>query len=241
METGVQGGGESTEQSQDTGQEAQDSRLLQEFENFRTDVTSRLQQMQDSYEVEDDEGEEEEQAADEVGTGAPQFTDDDFDDNGNLSQEAQSRALRGVMQDVFAEMIQPHVEETRQIRNERMQEKNDAYADYLEATYPDLQDADTQNEVLEQAAVQAGYYAEAMGRPELAELANSPQFIEQIYLAEQAKKGKGVAGAAGQQDVQLETGGSAGPAPAALDDDAMGDKIVNAGRNRRFRLGSGGG
>jgi hypothetical protein len=247
METGVQGGGESTDTTQqknDGGEQTTESRLLSEFENFRNDVSSQLGELRSYVEPEDDEDDpdadyEDDGYQDPDGYTDPDLQADDFDDDGQINPEAAQRALDQMMEQKFASMIEPHVRATQQMQEAQKERERASYADHLEATYPQLSDPDLVNEMLEKTAAQAHYLAErkGLGPAEARDLAEDPEFFEMVFLAEQARNGMGAAGAAGQQDVTLETGGAAGPTAPEWDEKKVAQGIVNAG-GRKFRLGS---
>lgn len=161
----------------------------------------------------------------------PQFAVEDFNESGELTVEAQTRAIQEIAQRQVEAALAPQ-------REQAQAQRRDAYADALEQKYPDLQDEATQNAVFDAAIQQASMLAQITGRPELAELWREPEYLEVVYLAEQAKKRAGDEVPAGsEREVTLERGGAAGPAAQSGQGDD-GDRIVAVAQKSRFRLGS---
>lgn len=162
----------------------------------------------------------------------PQFNDDDFTAEGDLTAEAQARAVQEIAQRAVTEAMAPRMAAERE-------ERRVAYADALETKYPELGEQETQNAVFDRAKQAAQQFARITGKPELAELAGEPEFLEVVYLGMKAEKQSGDEVPAGsEKEVTLEGGGGAGAASASGGDDA-GDRIVQRANKSRFRLGTG--
>jgi hypothetical protein len=169
---------------------------------------------------------EEEESEEEAGDGEPDltpvFSEEDFDERGDLSLEAQTREIQRLIKAGIEAELTPE-------REARAQEQRDAYTDALEERYPDLQDPEKQEKYIN-ATIE---FARQIGRPELA---REPVLLERVYLSERAKEAAaGEIPAGSQQEVTLERGGGAGPAAAASD--TRGDNIVKATTRSQFRLG----
>lgn len=162
----------------------------------------------------------------------PQFGEGDFTEEGDLTAEAQARAVQEIAQRAVTDAMAPRLAAERE-------ERRVAYADALESKYPKLAEPETQEKVFEQASAQARMLAQVTGRAELAELAGEPEFLEIVYLGMQAQERSGDEVPAGsEREVTIEGGGGAGAAPGSGDGDA-GDRIVQRAQKSRFRLGTG--
>lgn len=191
--------------------------LSQSFERFQQDVTSRL----DRIGQRDDEEPEEE--PDELDGLEFQFGEDDFEESGALSNEAQLREIARMARSIARE-------EVGTVQAERADERRMTEADALEQRYPQLQDEAYQDKIVEMTRRQAA----AFGQPELA---REPHFLEMVHLAEQARQGAAAETPAGStQGATLERGGGAPPAEQSSTEEE-GDRIVKAARAGRFRLG----
>jgi hypothetical protein len=152
----------------------------------------------------------------------PEFSEDDYDDRGNLSLEAQTREIQRIARQEAEALVAP-------LQAERQQEKWDAYSDALEERYPDLGDPDKQDRYVTMAEKRAAQ----LGAPQLAQ---NPHFLEVVYLgarAEEMTAGEIPAGT--QKEVTLERGGGAGPAAESGSNDA-GDRIVARMSGSNFRM-----
>lgn len=199
-------------------------KLFQAFEQFQQQMTGRFDAMEQRLPpAAEEEGDYEDDGFDpaqffEEG----QFSDDDFTDDGTLSTEAQMRALAEMQRAIVREEMAP-------IHEAREQDRRDAEAVALEQRYPEL--ADEQNaQRYVQEAVDA---AQALGQPLLA---REPSFLEMTYLAAKARERAGQEiPAGGAPGVTLETGPGGSPGAGGSDDDA-GERIVNAGGRKPFRI-----
>lgn len=223
--------GEGAGQQQETGQQAPDiGTLMDAFSGFRDDVTSRFdgleQRVPQPQQAAAEEGEEEDYFA-------PQrFKLDDFDDEGNLTPQAQQRAVKDLVNAAVAEALKPSQQREEQARINRE-------AGALEQKYPDFQDPVKRGPILQAARERAARMAEAMGKPELAELWREPAFLETSFLADAGSRAAASQTPAGQQDgVVLEQGGSAGPAGDGGQQDETAARIVGLAAKSHFRLGT---
>jgi hypothetical protein len=156
---------------------------------------------------------------------AIQFSDDDFNDDGSLTVEAQTREIEKIAQTVVERTLAPQREAEQQARR-------DAGFDALEERYTDLADEAAQERLLELATARA----EKLGMPQLAA---EPEFVETVYLAEQARQRAGDEVPAGsERGVTLERGGTAPPAAPSSPAPDDGSRIVARAQQSRFRLGT---
>jgi hypothetical protein len=152
------------------------------------------------------------------------FSDDDFDDDGSLTLEAQAREIQRIAERVVEDTLRPQ-------REAEAQAARDAGFDALEERYPDLADEAAQDRLLAAAQQRAA----ALGAPQLAA---EPDFVETVYLAEQARQRAGDEVPAGsERGVTLERGGTAPPATPSGPVSDDGDRIVARAKQSRFRLG----
>jgi hypothetical protein len=199
------------------------SKLTSAFETFQTDIGSRLERIEQSRQDPEDEGE----PADEEDLPELEFEfgDEDFDEQGQLTNDAQMREFANMMRAIAREEQAP-------IIAEREDQRRVAEADALEERYPALRDEATQDRYVEMT-VQA---ARALGQPELA---REPRFFEMVYLQDLGKQGAEAEVPAGStRGATLERGGGASPAEGGDANDAIADRIVNVSKTGRFRLGS---
>lgn len=161
---------------------------------------------------------------DESATPTIEFSDDDFDDDGSLSLDAQTREIERIANAVVERTLAPQREAQEQARR-------DAGFDALEGRYSDLKDEANQERLLQSAQARA----EALGMPQLAA---EPEFVETVYLADQARQRAGDEVPAGsERGVTLERGGTAPPAASSTPEPDDGDRIVARAQKSRFRLG----
>lgn len=200
------------------------------LDEFSQSIGQRLDALERPAAVEEEPEEGAGEAGEEEGF-VPQFAVEDFGENGELTVEAQTRAIAEIAQRQVQQALAP-------IQEQRTDERRTAYADALEERYPDLADEDKQDQYLDLAAAEASRLAQITGRPELAQLAAEPEFLEVVYLMEQSRRRAGDEIPAGsQREVTLEPGGGAGPASAAGESDD-GDRIVSLANKSKFRLGA---
>jgi hypothetical protein len=225
------GGNESGQEAQGAPAGADIERLLGEFKGTLDGFGSRFDSLEQRI------PEPTPAAADENAGGGgdelpiPVFEDTDYDDQGNLSMEAQVRAIQEIATEIADQRVNAAVSP---IIEERATQARVAYAEHLEETYPDLQDEATQDRMIEETR----RFAEALGRPDLA---SEPRLLEVVYLAQRATSTADRETPAGaEREVNVERGGGAGPAPSANadDSDAIGDRIVGRARKRMYRVGS---
>jgi hypothetical protein len=198
-------------------------KLTSAFESFQTDIGSRLDRIEQARPAAEDEADEEEQ--DDLGELDFEFTDEDFDEQGQLSNDAQMREFANMMRQIAREEQAP-------IIAEREDQRRVAEADALEQRYPMLQDEKEQDKYV-QMAVQA---AQELGMPELA---REPRFFERVFLSDLGRQGIQAEVPAGSTPgATLERGGGAPPAEGQSSTDEAGDRIVAVSRQGRFRLGT---
>jgi hypothetical protein len=185
---------------------------LEEFGRRLDSITERLPEPEPDYEEDPDPA------------ATIQFSDDDFNDDGSLTLEAQTREIERIAATVVERTLAPQREAAEQARR-------DAGFDALEERYSDLKDEATQDRLLQLAQEQA----QTLGMPQLAA---EPGFVETVYLADQARSRAGNEVPAGsERGVALERGGTAPPAAPQTAEPNDGDRIVAASRKSRFRLG----
>ncbi len=196
--------------------------LMAAFEEFRGEVGSRFDRLE--------QGKQEPETQDEPEDDDPlagydfAFEDRDYDAEGRLTGVAQMRGMQQMMRQIAAEQVD-------QVRAERADDRRAAEADALEQRYPKLADSKEQQKYVDLAVDEA----RRLGSPELA---REPNFLEMVYLAAEAREQAGREVPAGQDPgVTLERGGGAPPAEQTQDD--RGDAIVNSIQRRHHRVGGG--
>ena len=200
------------------------SKLFDAFQQFQQqqeqrwgELEQRLPQQQEPVEEAEPEFDGSEFFAD------GQFSDEDFADDGALTQEAQIRALAEMQRAIVREEMRPVLEAQEQARRDRE-------AEALEERYTELADEDTARKYVEEAVAAA----QTLGQPALA---REPSFVEMVYLAAKARERAGQEIPAGSAPgVTLETGPGGSPAAGESGDDVA-DRIVNAGGRKPFRVG----
>jgi hypothetical protein len=219
-------------------------RVFSAFEGFRTDVTSRFEGLERRFTAPADEDDEDDE---ELGPGAPagasgpaffdarRFSDEDFDEDGQIKPEAQMRELRSTFEGWYAEMRAPEQAQMRE-------QERSARADALEKKHPVFADPEKRQPILAEAKARAAAMAKRTGQRELRSAWTDPDYLEATYLSmvgEKALQGEVPAGAGGEKEVTLETGGSAGPSSAGGDGSkAVAKSIVALANKSKFRLGS---
>jgi hypothetical protein len=222
---------EGADQGAETGPDL--GRFMEEFAGFRGDLTSRLDGLTGRLDKIDqpaaDEGEDE--SADDgfdLDAWLREQEGEQFDDEGELTPEAQQQALQAIIRSEIEKAQAP--ERARQQEQRRAQD-----ADALEEKYPELADDKVSNAIIGQGQQLAAALAEQTGQPALAELWREPALIELIY-----KAGKASDAAESQREpgdeVQLERGSSV-PASRNGNEQDPGDAIVKAAQRSHFRLG----
>jgi hypothetical protein len=200
------------------------AKLTEAFDSFKSDVGSRLDRFEQSRSAPEEEAEEQTED-DEIPELDFEFADQDFDEQGQLSHDAQMREFAKMMRAIAREENAP-------IIAERESERRVTEADALEERYPALRDEKLQDKYVEMT-VEA---ARALGQPELA---REPRFFEMVYLQDLGKQGAEAEVPAGSTPgATLERGGGAPPAEGPSPTEEAGDRIVAVSRNGRFRLGT---
>lgn len=156
-----------------------------------------------------------------------ELPDDAFGEDGAITPEGNLELIRQVAR-----------AEADAVRNEHQQAAldaaNDSYANELEQKYDELKDPAVQRKTLDAAS----QLAQQMGAPQMA---SNARFFEQVYLAMKAQEraaGEVPAGS-GERGVRLEQpGGGGGPIDGNNDGPSEQQRIVDATRSQRFRLGS---
>ena len=180
-------------------------------------IEQRLQAFETPEGEDDDEGDGE--GVDDV---LPEFSEEDFNERGELTLEAQTRELQRLISAGIDARMAP-------LEQQRQQEQWDAYTDALEERYPDLADPEKQSAYIDKAIERA----RQLGHPELA---RNPHFLEDVYLRTRAEEQSDREIPAGsQREVTIERGSGAGPAASPSDDHAS--RIVKAVTGSQFRLG----
>lgn len=203
------------------------------FDEFRSDITQRFDGLESR--IPEPEAEEPEPERQQDFFDPNRFSDDDFDENGQLTREAQQRALGEMMDQRIAEARAPEIAQ-------RETERRSREADDLETKYPDLADPEKRAPVLRSAQEFAGFMAKATGNDLFRESWREPKFVEMVYLAAAGKQAAAGQQPAGQKKgVTLERGGSAGPGSSGGDEGGKdtAKRIVGLANKSKFRLGSG--
>jgi hypothetical protein len=209
-----QGAAGAPEQGEQQQQEGGD-RLYDAFTAFQQDMTGRFEALEQRIpEPQQPEPEPEPDAFD-----ASMFQPQDYGDDGQLSAEAQSRALQELVDRRVQAAVSPVLEQ-------REDDRRAAEADALEEKYPELADEKVYQPVIQQALDFAGRLGNV-------ELAREPALIEMLYLAGRAQASSAQEVPAGSQPgVPLERGGSAGPVDSSERDDAADRIVALAGKHR---------
>jgi hypothetical protein len=211
-----EGGGESAETP------ASLDRLMESFETFKGEVSGRFDTLSKQIPKPSADEEDDGEGDDEDFEGYSfDFEDNDFDETGDLTPDAQMRALQGMIQQAVADAQRPMLEQ--QAAERRMSQSN-----ALEDKYPQLKEDDFQDEMIEKTIA----FAKQIGAPALA---REPALLEIVYLAHRAQEKAGDEVSAGdEREVKLEHGGAARANAAGERDD--GDAIVKAAGGGKFRL-----
>ena len=190
-------------------------RLLEAFQSFQSETTSRLDGL--AARIPEQPAQEPEQEDPFAGF-EPAFSPDDYDVDGQLTEQAQRAALDQMVNHAAQEAIKPFLAQ-------QAQERRDAQADALEAKYPVFADEAKAAQYIGQAQQQAA----ALGKPELA---IEPAFLEMVYLADEARKKASDEQSAGGQGVTLERAGGAAPADGSQGDDGTAGRIAKLAAGR---------
>ena len=148
----------------------------------------------------------------------PAFSPEDYDVDGQLTEQAQRAALDQMVQHAAQEAVKPFLAQ-------QAQERRDREADALEAKYPVFADEAKAAQYIGQAQQQAA----ALGKPELA---IEPAFLEMVYLADEARKKASDEQSADGQGVTLERAGGAAPADGSQGDDGTAKRIAGLAASR---------
>lgn len=152
----------------------------------------------------------------------PAFSPEDYDVDGQLTEQAQRAALDQMVQHAAQEAVKPFLAQ-------QAQERRDREADALEQKYPVFADEAKAAQYIGQAQQQAA----ALGKPELA---IEPGFLEMVYLADEARQKSKAEQSATDQAVTLERAGGAAPADGSQGDDGTAGRIAGLAA-RRFSVG----
>jgi hypothetical protein len=197
-------------------------KLTSAFDSFQNDVGSRLDRIEQARPAAEEQDEDDEE--DGLGELDFEFAEDDFDEQGQISQEAQMREWANMMRQIAREEQAP-------IIAEREDQRRVAEADALEERYPTLQDEKVQDKYVQMAVEEA----QRLGMPELA---REPRFFEQVFLSDLGRQGIQAEVPAGSTPgATLERGGGAPPAEGKSSTDEAGDRIVAVSQQGKFRLG----
>lgn len=194
------------------------SRLSQGFEQFN----SRLDQLETRLPEPAQEEEPEDPGID-YSALQRELDDTAFDETGGLTEQGQAQLVHELVRRELQAQRDADFARSEEQRRER--ELTD-----LETRYPALAtDQGLVDTVLERAAS----LADTLRQPALA---SEPRIIELALLAMRGEQAAAAERpAADQQDVHLESAGSAGPADAPSGADEIGDAIVARVRGRQFR------
>lgn len=198
-------------------------KLATSFEKFQTDWTGRFDELSKRIpEPSGDEDDEDDGADDDSGYEFS-FEDDDYTDEGQLTPEAEMKALQQMIQQQVAAELGP--EREKAAARERMTQAN-----ALEKKYPALREEGFQDEMISATKE----FAKQLGAPALA---REPALLEIVYLAHAAQEKAGDEIPAGEeQEVTLEHGGAARANRETERDE--GDAIVKAATKGRYRVGA---
>lgn len=196
---------------------APEDRVAQALDGFRSQMEERFGALEQRLTPAEPESEPEPEQP-----YLPEFTDDDYDPEGQLTPEAQQRAL----DELIDRRVQSKVEQALSpLQEQREEDRRMAEGAALEERYPELQDP----AVVEPLVAKAIQWAEAMGNPELA---REPRLFELVYMAEAGQAARRSETPAGTQGLPLERGGSAGPDPAPQEEDVAGRLVALAQKGR---------
>jgi hypothetical protein len=203
------------------------------FASFRNDVLSRFDGIEERLEPEEEEIEDNPRQLPRI-FDPRNFTDDDYDENGQLTPEAENRALNEAIDRQVAMALAPEREaEAARRRGEQ--------ADALETEYPIFADPEARAPVFSAAQQAAQQLAQSLGQPELRDMWREPAFLRTVYLGivgQTAASRETVAG--GEGGVTLENGGSAGPAAGSSGNanEGAAERIVKLAASTKYRLGN---
>lgn len=225
---GAPGAGEQQGQQQG-GAEDPIAKLAASMETFQQGMTQRLgefeQRLPPAVQA----------AADDAQAGGEEFDlaalleelpDEAFSESGEVTPEGQMELMRQLARKEADAVRSEHAQR-------EMEAAHDAYANQIEAKYTELQNPETQQQVLAEAT----RLAQQMGQPALAA---NPYFFEQTYLsmAGRARAAAEVRAQDADPGVRLEQpGGGGGPVDNGNGPSAQ-QRIVGAATGTRFRLGT---
>jgi hypothetical protein len=229
---GVQGGQQQGQQGaggqQQQGADDPIARLVASMDGLARNFGERFDSIEGRLPQQQQAGGQEEPEGFDLAAMLEELPDDAFGDDGQITPEGNLELIRQVAR-----------AEADAVRSEQQQAaleaEHDSYANALEQKYTKLADPQVQQQVLG-AATQL---ANRMRQPELAA---NPYFFEQVFLALEAQSHAAAEVPGGQNDrgVRLEQpGGGGGPVGGgAGDGPSVQQRIVDATRSTRFRLGS---
>lgn len=153
-------------------------------------------------------------------------TDTEGDGDDDFDMEQAARDFHSLMRELVQTEIAP-------MQAERQAERLNAEAEALEAELPELADPQVAERVLDEAQRVADELARQQGNPQLRELAVSPAFNRQVFLAMKAQDAAEREVPAGSRPgVPLEVGGGVAPTQQADAESAAADAIVGVSKNR---------
>jgi hypothetical protein len=226
---GVQGGQQQGQQGgQQQGGEDPIARLVSSMDGFMRNVGERFDGIEGRLPQQQQESAEAEPEGFDLAAMLEELPDDAFGDDGTITPEGNLELIRQVAR---AEADAVRSEQQRAA----LEAEHDSYANGLEQKYTKLADPQVQQQVLGAAS----QLANRMRQPELV---SNPYFFEQVFLALEAQSHAAAEVPGGQNDrgVRLEQpGGGGGPVGGgAGDGPSVQQRIVDATRSTRFRLGS---
>lgn len=215
----TQTGSETAEQapSRDYGQDI--DRLSQTMEQFGSQFSEFLQSQQQPEEPE--------------GEGEQDFDFDEYlpPEGEQLTAEGLQQMIQAQAEHIADQKLKPLQEQWTQAQRDRQEQQRASEADSLEQKYPELQEEQYQDQILDMAMSKSQELASRLGDPKLAELWREPSFLETIHLAEKARSAAENEVPAGSGNgLMLEGGGSLSPSGAGRSDNDIGDAIVKARR-----------
>ena len=204
-------------------------KLMQRLDGFETKLDERLSPIEQALQPADPDEylRQFDRAAEDPGP-----SDDDYDQQGQLTPEAAQRELNRLVDEraraIADERVQAAV---GPIQEQREAERRVAEANAIEEKYPELQDEKVLKEMVD-LTIQA---AQELGKPELAA---EPKFFEKVYLAERAGERAGQESPGGaDRDVSLESARGASAAGGEEDEEDAGDRIVALAQRTRAPFG----
>lgn len=225
---GAEGAPAAGEQTQQGGADDPIAKLMSSMETFQQGMTARLGEFEQRL-PQAAPAAAEESGAEEFDLAAllEGLPDEAFDaESGMVTPEGQMELMRQLARNEADAVRSEHAQR-------EMEAAHDAYANQIEEKYTELQNPETQKQVLAEAT----RLARQMGQPDLAA---NPYFFEQTYLsmAGRARAAAEVRAQDADPGVRLEQpGGGGGPVDSG-DGPSAQQRIVGAATGSRFRLGT---